>query len=87
MADSFRLILALIGIALNPHFDAIFGIVYALFLIAILTAVLLVFIFLFARDSPETRLLGPVAFLIAGIASLLLAAWVIIYIKCIYDAE
>ena len=47
----------------------------------------LFFWYLVLRDSPGTRALVPWAFLIASIANLLIAIWVIVYICSIYPED
>ena len=69
------------------NFDTNYGLVYACLLIPYLAAIILLFVYLCGRDSPGTRKLIPWAVLIAGIVSLLLVFWVIIYIGFMYQKD
>ena len=71
----------------NEHFDQIYFQVYVAILVLYLAAVILVSIYLFPADSPETRAFLPWGFLVAAIASLLLVCWIIIYISSIYEDD
>ena len=45
------------------------------------------FYYLVAKDSPQSRAVVPWALLIAGIANILIAIWIIYYITSIYPRE
>ena len=72
---------------MNEYFDKSYGIVYAVLLIPILVAVIFQFIYWCSKDSPGTRGLLPWSFFIAGIAGILIALWVLIYILFMYKRK
>ena len=76
-----------IGIIMNPYFDSVYGIVYAVLLIVFVVGVVLISIYLCSEDSPKTRSYAPYAFLLGGIANVGVALWVIIYVTTIYEDE
>ena len=73
-------------ISRNDHFNNDKTYLYGYIgLIAILfVAVNLFFWYLVLKDSPQTRALIPWAFLVASIANLLIAIWIIYYISVMY---
>ena len=71
----------------NDYFDISYGIVYVLILLVYLVAAVLTTVYIACDDSPGTRSLLTLAFLLAAIAELLIALWVIIYITAIYDKD
>ena len=85
--DFIRQIIYLTEIFINPYFSVWYGIGYLIILLVFTTAVILIAIFLFAKDSKENRKLAPWAFLLAAAASFLLALWVFLYIECVYREE
>ena len=80
-------VITLITIAMNKYFGGEYALGYAIILLIFLAAVVLISIFLCSRDSKYSRSVVPWAFLLAGISSLLLAFWVVIYITSIYDEK
>ena len=74
-------------ILINEHFDKFFGIVYLIILIPYLVAVILQFYYWCSKDSKSSRAVLPWSFMIAGISSLLLAVWIIIYICILYKKD
>ena len=77
----------LIVILDNEYFDSMYGGVYAGILVVYFAAVVLLFIYLVAPDSPETRALIPWGFLVGAVANFLLVLWVIIYIGFLYEND
>ena len=57
------------------------------FLVIYFVAVVLLFIYLVANDSPDTRALIPWGFLIGAIANFLIVIWIIIYIGFMYEED
>ena len=72
---------------MNPYFDSIYGIVYAVLLIIFVVAVVLISIYLCSEDSPKARSFAPYAFLLGGIANIGVALWVVIYVSAIYEDD
>ena len=68
----------------NEYFDLIYPTVILVFLAVMLVAIVLWFIYFIANDSHGSRKLVPPAFLIYGIASVLIGLWVFIYILFLY---
>ena len=71
----------------NDHFDPIYFQVYVAILGIYLIGIILVSIYLFPSDSPQTRAFLPWGFLVVSIASILLVLWIIIYIGTIYEED
>ena len=71
----------------NDFFDPMYGGVYVGILVVYFVAVVLVFIYLVATDSPGTRALVPWGFLLGAIANFLIVIWIIVYIGFIYDDD
>lgn len=71
----------------NEHFDPIFWQVYVGILFLYAVALVLACIYLFPKDSPETRAVVPWAFLVASIAAFALFFWIIIYVDFLYDDD
>ena len=74
-------------IGTNKYFEPIYlwvsiGLVFIIFV-----AVILASYYLFAKDSRESRAVLPWAFLIAGIASILISLWVMYYIFFMYPKK
>ena len=80
-------VLSLVGILMNKYFGGEYGTGYAICLAPYLAAIVLISIFICSRDSPKSRSFVPWAFLLAGISSLLIAFWVVIYISNIYPEK
>ena len=72
-------------IGFNKYFDPIYLWVYVALVAALLVSVVLVFYYLFARDSKDSRAVMPWAFLTAAVASFLIVCWIIYYICFMYD--
>ena len=70
-------------IFLNPYFDMIYGIVFAILLVGLLVPSIF-FIMWYCKDNRDTRKLLPIGLIIAAVASLLLFLWILIYILVIY---
>ena len=75
---------SLYKIGTNKYFDPIYLWVYLGLVFFILIAVILVCYYLFAEDSRDSRAVLPWAFMIAAIASILIALWIIYYIFFMY---
>ena len=75
------------GIVMNPYFDSIYGIVYAVFLIVFVVAVVFISIYLCSEDSPKSRSYAPYAFLLGGIANIGVALWIVVYVSVIYEDD
>ena len=71
----------------NDFFDPIYGGLYVAILVIYFAAVILLFIYLVANDSPGTRGLVPWGFLLGAIANFLIVIWIIIYIGFLYEEE
>ena len=71
----------------NDFFDPIYGGLYISILVIYFVAVILLFVYLVATDSPGTRALVPWGFLLGAIANFLIVLWIIIYIGFMYDQE
>ena len=82
--DFIRQVIYLTEIFINPYFNICYGIVYLIILLVFATAVVLIAIFLFARDTKENRKLAPWSFLLAAVSSFLLALWVFLFIETIH---
>jgi len=71
----------------NAHFGAEFGAFYFIFIMAMIGAFIVVFIYWVTPDRAWSRAMLPWAFLVAAIACALLFAWICIYIEAIYGRE
>ena len=71
----------------NDFFDPMYGNVMIAFLVLYFVAVVLLFIYLVANDSPDTRALIPWGFLIGSIANFLIVIWIIVYIGFMYEED
>ena len=69
----------------NIYFDPFYLYGYIFLLLIFFVAVVIISIYLFSRDSKETRAILPWGFLIAAIANLLLFFWILYYILFVYD--
>ena len=78
-------ILLVVKVYLNIYFDDYFQTGILVLVCLVFVSVILVFIHLVYPDSRYTRALVPWAFLIASIASFLIALWIIVYIFGYYD--
>ena len=77
----------LLDLAQNEYFDPIYPNVYFALLCVYGIAVVMYSVYLFAPDSPRTRGLTPWSLLIAGIVSLLIAIWIVVYIYFLYPKD
>ena len=85
--DFLRQLIYLTEIIINPYFSVWYGVGYALGLCIMVTAIVFICIYLFGYDSRENRKFAPWAFLLAAVASFLLALWVFIYIETVYQED
>ena len=83
--DFFFHVYAVFEIAYNPYFDNEYWIWYAVLLVIYFAALICITLFFCKADSKESRPLAAYAFLLAGIASFLIATWIIVYITQIYE--
>ena len=72
---------------LNPFFDGIYIIILWVLVCILLAAVILVFYFLCAIDTPGGRAVLPWAFLIAAIVNFLIFIWICVYFYGIYQRD
>ena len=77
----------LLDLAQNEYFDPIYAYIYFGLLCVYGGAVVLYFVYLVAPDSPRTRGLTPWSLLIAGITSVLIAVWIVVYIYVLYPRD
>ena len=77
----------LIGVAENEYFTPIY--LYGLLIIFLIFSIGtgMVFYYLCARDSPESRSVYPHGLLIASIASFLMVAWILVYFSFLYPRD
>ena len=72
---------------MNEHFELVFGIVYTVIIFAIFVAIIFQIHYWILSDSPTSRNLVPISFLIASIANFCLVLWIIIYIYGIHKDD
>ena len=82
--DFFIEVFELVDLSYNEYFEPMYFYIYLALILVYAVAVVLYCIYLFGKDSPSTRGLTPWALLIAGIVSILIAVWIIVYIFFIY---
>ena len=85
-ADFFFEFVNLLFIIFNPHFEAIYPLLFGLILIPILVAGIF-FICWLCNDSKATRNLLPIGLIMSAIASFLLFVWILVYIEAIYPQK
>ena len=82
--DFFIELINLYKIGSNKYFEPEYLYVYGALVFVLFVAVVLVCYYLFAPDSKDSRSVVPSAFLIAGIAGVLIALWIVVYILFLY---
>ena len=71
----------------NTVFDTWYGDVYAALLAVYFVAIILIFYYWIATDSPSTRSVLPWPFLIASVVNFLFAIWLCVYIFALYKKD